>query len=80
MTNELFPHYADCISDAIGKANTKEKQVCCNIMIDHLQEDYSYKHFDGKEERIQALRDHLQEKHNELLREISEHNKNILLA
>lgn len=66
MTNELFGPYAEVISDGIKKADTKEKQQACAFLIDHLQNDYTYKHFTGKEEKIQELRDQLQVKHDEL--------------
>lgn len=68
MTNELFIPYAEVISDVISKADTAEKQMCCSFIIDHFENDYLYKHFDGKLERIQQLRDQLQEKHDELNR------------
>lgn len=68
MTKSLFPFYAECVSEAIKKADSKERQAACIILIDHLEEDYSYMQVPGKEERIQELRNQLQEKHDELMR------------
>lgn len=69
MTKALFPHYASLLSKAISKADTTEEQQAAVVLVDHLENDYTYMHLPGKDERIQELRDQLQVKHDELARE-----------
>lgn len=69
MTRELFNPYVAVISLSIIKADTPQKRQICAIQIDHLENDYLYMQIPGKEESIQGLRDQLQERHDEVLRE-----------
>ena len=74
MIKELFPAYTSVISKAISRADTKDEQIVCNNLIDHLENDYLYlgHTVPGYFEKLQALRDQLQEKHNELTRQLQE--------
>jgi hypothetical protein len=69
MTQQLFEPYAGLISKAIRKADTPEEHQAAVFMIDHLENDYTYMHLPGKDERIQDLREQLQAKHDEIKRE-----------
>lgn len=69
MTGSLFPHYANLVEIAVKQANTRELQQAAAILIDHLEEDSTFLRVTGRDQRIQAIRDLLQEKHDELRRE-----------
>lgn len=75
MTEALFPHYANIVKAAIKAADNASEQMAANILIDHLENDFLFLRFTGKEEAIQDLRNYLQEKHEELNRENQIHTK-----
>lgn len=72
MTKELFPAYANLISKAISKTDNAEEHIVANTLIDHMENDLLYFQIPGKEERIEELREQLQERSNELKRQIQD--------